>query len=552
MKHTHFVFFGFFFGMGCGFSDVPMEPPAGPANYYRDIKPLLSAHCTSCHHSGGIGIYSFETADDVVSMAAPIVTSVENRTMPPWGQDPSCRPSVGSLRLEQKTIDRFTQWKEHNYPLGDPADDPGPVEPDAEGAEKSAAEADILLEAPDVYVPDVGFADDYRCLILPYDFQTDTYVYQSYVFPERLDLVHHVIVYIASGEYRDYFEGLDNESDEPGFECFGGTGVDAAQMLVGWAPGAFDVEGDRDYARLIPSGSVLVMQMHYNLAGKTIDDVVGGDSTQIALWTLPEGEKPDYLTTLMPVFDFGIDIPPGEALWPELSTRRLPVRSTILGTSPHMHLLGQSIKVDLIRADGTEECLTQVDDWDFDWQRTYLFPEEQVVPVSINDTIRMECNYDNSAKNQPVVDGVQQEPQRVTWGDGSFDEMCLNYLVLSTPFESRGESGICTGYQGCQDTCERGDPLCDVSCAGSLGIPCLECHVDGLFGPCAQSNCGLTMLGFGACYDTCSGDDLFDFFNCIHGPCKDEFEAFQTCLGPYVEDGTCESDYAACSGMFAP
>ena len=552
MHKAYILILGSLLLFGCDSNEIAMEPPTGPANYYRDIKPLLSAHCLSCHTEGGIGIYSFETAEDVASMAVPIVTSVENRTMPPWGQDPNCRPSVGSLRLEQPVIDIFTQWKDHNYPLGDPADDKGDVEPEENGSEKSASHADILLEASQVYVPDVGFSDDYRCLILPHDFESDTYVYQSYVFPERLDLVHHVIVYIASGDYRTYFEDLDAESEEPGFECFGGTGVDAAQMLVGWAPGAFAVEGDQDYARLIPSDSVLVMQMHYNLAGKTVDDVLGGDSTQVALWTLPEGEKPSYITTLMPVFDFGIEIPPGESFWPELSSRRLPVRSTILGTAPHMHLLGQSIKVDLIREDGTEECLTKVDDWDFDWQRTYLFPDEQIIPVSINDTIRMECTYDNSAQNQPVVDGEQQDPQQVTWGDGSFDEMCLNYLVLATPFESQGETGICTGYQGCRDTCDDEDSLCDVSCAGSLGIPCLECQVDGLFGPCAQSTCGLPMLTFGGCYDTCSGDGLFDFFNCIHGPCKEEFDAFQGCLAPYLEDGTCESDYADCTGMFIP
>jgi hypothetical protein len=548
-----FVIFGLlaFVASACTGTEDTSDSLDGPTNYHRDIAPLIAENCLSCHQEGGIGLYSFETASEVESMAVPIVTAVENRTMPPWGHDPDCRPTSDSLWLDDEIIDVFLDWREQEYLIGTASEgSPGLGLPDDTGEKSSPEEADILLETDQAYVPDVGFSDDYRCLILPHEFQEDTFVYESFVFPERLDLVHHVIVYVASAEYRSYFEDLDAETETMGFPCFGGTGVDDAQMLVGWAPGAFAAKGDRDFARLVPKDSVLVMQMHFNLAGKTVDDVVDGDRTQVALWTLDEGETPSYLTTLMPVFDFGIDIPPGEDFWPEVSTRRLPVKSEIIGTAPHMHLLGKSIETILIRPDGTEECLTKVDQWDFDWQRSYVYPEDHTVSVSIEDTIRLECVYDNSADNQPVIAGEKLEPRQVTWGDGTTDEMCLNYLVLATPFVSEGETGICAGYQGCQDTCPEGDALCPISCAGSLGIPCLECNVDGLFSSCAQQQCGLPMLNFGSCYDSCSGDDLFDFFDCIHGPCQQEFETFHDCLEPYLEDGTCESDYSSCTGMF--
>jgi hypothetical protein len=38
--------------------------------------------------------------------------------------------------------------------------------------------------------------------------------------------------------------------------------------------------------------------------------------------------------------------------------------------------------------------------------------------------------YDNSAAHQPIVDGVQQQPRTVTFGEGSLDEMCLHYVWL--------------------------------------------------------------------------------------------------------------------------
>ena len=53
-----------------------------------------------------------------------------------------------------------------------------------------------------------------------------------------------------------------------------------------------------------------------------------------------------------------------------------------------MHLLGKSIKMELIRDDEKTECLSQVDDWDFAWQRTYMFDKGHTLPITIDDRIR--------------------------------------------------------------------------------------------------------------------------------------------------------------------
>jgi hypothetical protein len=41
----------------------------------------------------------------------------------------------------------------------------------------------------------------------------------------------------------------------------------------------------------------------------------------------------------------------------------------------------------------------------------------------------VECHYDNSPGNQPVVDGQRLPPRDVTWGEGTHDEMCLSYIM---------------------------------------------------------------------------------------------------------------------------
>jgi hypothetical protein len=69
------------------------------------------------------------------------------------------------------------------------------------------------------------------------------------------------------------------------------------------------------------------------------------------------------------------------------------------------------------RADGTEECLIQIDDWDFDWQRTYVFDEPKTIEEG--DVWQLECAWDNPTE------------QDMDWGDGTGDEMCLGTVMVS-------------------------------------------------------------------------------------------------------------------------
>jgi len=99
----------------------------------------------------------------------------------------------------------------------------------------------------------------------------------------------------------------------------------------------------------------------------------------------------------------------------------------------HMHNLGKTGRVTLVRADGTEQVIVDIREWDFNWQSTYRL--EQEVLVGPSDRVRLACSWDNSAANQVIVDGVQQTPQYVEWGDGTGDEMCLTNFFMTVPKE---------------------------------------------------------------------------------------------------------------------
>ena len=95
----------------------------------------------------------------------------------------------------------------------------------------------------------------------------------------------------------------------------------------------------------------------------------------------------------------------------------------------HMHELGTSQRTELQHLDGSTTCLLDTPDWDFAWQGRYTF--ENPIVFGPDDTLWMGCTWDNSAGNQPVINGVVKEPVTVAWGEGTSDEMCLSGFYVT-------------------------------------------------------------------------------------------------------------------------
>jgi hypothetical protein len=67
--------------------------------------------------------------------------------------------------------------------------------------------------------------------------------------------------------------------------------------------------------------------------------------------------------------------------------------------------------------------------WDFHWQLPYSL----ATPLVLNpgDKLAVECHWDNSAENQPIIDGVQRTPVDLNWGVKTTDEMCVGGFYLT-------------------------------------------------------------------------------------------------------------------------
>jgi hypothetical protein len=91
----------------------------------------------------------------------------------------------------------------------------------------------------------------------------------------------------------------------------------------------------------------------------------------------------------------------------------------LLGVMPHMHAIGRQEALTVTRAaDGSEECLAEVLDWDFDWQLQYFY--EEPVRIGPDDVLTVTCTWDSSAVEANTYPG---------WGTDN--EMCLMAMMLA-------------------------------------------------------------------------------------------------------------------------
>jgi len=417
----------------------PMTPAGMPMNaasaggdvtYHKQIRAMLETNCLSCHVAGGIGPFALDNFASVKMVAAPVVNAVKSRIMPPWPAAADCTPIRDSRALSDADIELFTKWQAASFPEGDEKDY---VAPPPAAAQEDIGPASLTLDAGMKYTPPTN-ADDYRCFLTSHTFAEDTWLTAVDIVPDQRAEVHHVQVHRITATQLAQLQSTDTSSPGSGYPC--NSGLVLSQNMFSWRPGGQRVTFDKGDAAYIQAGSSIMLQVHYNTVFLPAEQPPTPDQTKVQFWTLPAGQLPDRVIYRTGV-TAGVNIPPNNDHVVSTATQRMQalaavgptgvfVPGEIIGMTPHAHQIASAMNADMTGASKT--CLINVPKWDFNWQLDYLFPKG--VPYTATDSITATCVYDNSSAHQPVVDGVQQQPRLVTFGEGSLDEMCLHYVWL--------------------------------------------------------------------------------------------------------------------------
>jgi len=339
--------------------------------------------------------------------------------------------------------------------------------------------ATISLDMARSYQPEAppGATDDYHCTLMNPRVKRNSFIISSEFYPGSVE-DHHAILFLVPPSLAATAE-RDNVNGK-GWTCFGETPLPNTSLvqisntpwLSAWAPGHGEDSLPKGTGIRLPAGSLVVMQVHYNL-------LVGDKpvKNRLVLHTVPASTALLPLTlSLMPAAP---DIPCPTGVTGTLCNRAaslanlgqrfgqsevsfvnvlesicgrnaanppegdstscnwsvpsfaVPVYRSgyIVRVGAHMHLLGRSLKMVLDPGTPKAKTILDVSNYNFHYQRAYDL--KTPVKVSPGDTVQVTCTYDPTlAQELPALRNVP--PHFVTWGDGSSDEMCLGLMWTSS------------------------------------------------------------------------------------------------------------------------
>jgi hypothetical protein len=435
--------------------EMPNDDPvsASGVTWHKDIAPLMQRSCVGCHQAGGIAPFALSDYEEGKALAPLIAEAVSERSMPPWAAvgTEECEPRFDwkdDIRLSEEEIALVETWVNSGSPEG---------EAQAVVAEQTTSltlkNSDVRLTIP-TPVTVSGNRDKFVCFSIDPKLEEDAWLVATQVNPGNQAIVHHVLTYLDT-------EGASAElaGGEGYYDCFGGPGVDDAALLGAWAPGAVPLRTPDKVALQLPAGSRLIVNVHYHPSGA--GEEVDADTSIDLEFT---DDAPEYIAALELIGNFSgaeafggllpgdgdpatgpeFRIPAGAKNHVEEMTFIVPPQLPKLyvwAIGTHMHYVGRDMKIDIERAEPgdepKEECLLHTPQWDFNWQRGYLYDAalQDLPTVGPNDTLKLRCIYDNSMDNPFVREALAEQdldaPRDVVLGEESLDEMCLGVFGVA-------------------------------------------------------------------------------------------------------------------------
>ncbi len=329
---------------------------------------------------------------------------------------------------------------------------------------------DISLTMAKAYTPHAsyGATDDYHCTLMNPHVTQNSYVVSSQFFPGSAE-DHHAILFLVPPALAAMAESDNAKDGGNGWTCFGETPLPGSSLdqlsntpwLSAWAPGHGVDNLPKGSGIRLPAGSLVVMQVHYNLLvgnkpvkNKLVLDTVPATTPLVPLnldlmpappdVPCPAGvtgplcsraaslanlgqrfgqSQVDFVNAIEAVCGRNPANPPASdstsCVWPSQES------GYIVRAGAHMHLLGVSFKMVLNPGTPQAKTILDVPAYNFHNQRAYNL--KTPVAVRAGEPVQVSCTYNPTLAQQlPILRKVA--PHFVTWGDGSSDEMCLGLM----------------------------------------------------------------------------------------------------------------------------
>jgi mono/diheme cytochrome c family protein len=373
--------------------------PAREVTYSKDVAPIMFSNCVYCHRPGEVAPFSMLAYKDARPWARSIKQRVLNGQMPPWKADPNYGSFQNSKLLSKQDIDTLVAWVDGGAKEGNPADVP-PAPQFADGWQIGTPDLVLTMNKP-FTIPASGTVPWMTIPSNNYVFPKDTWVQAIEVRPGNRRVVHHAT---ATAIY------------PPDANIIGGG-------LHLYSPGLEALIWRDGYGKLMPKGTKISFQMHYNAIG-----VETTDQTKVGFKFATGPVHTQVYTTIFN--NTQIVIPPMVQDHEAITGFQFPSEARIHAFRPHMHLRGRFATDSLIMPDGLRTVLLHLPRWDDAWQSYYMLAKPIRVPKGA--IVEHLAGYDNSPANP-----LNPDPKAtVSWGQQVWEEMFETYMVW-TPINDK-------------------------------------------------------------------------------------------------------------------
>ncbi len=422
-----------------------MLPGAVPT-FSHDVAPILYKHCASCHHSNDIAPMSLMTYQEAKPWAAAIKEAVATRKMPPWKADPHVGKWSNDPSLSAAQVATVKAWVDGGKPEGNPKDMPKmPVFQEGWHAGKP----DAVFNITEVKIDGPAGSDEYRQITVPTNFTEDRWVISAELRPGNRKVVHHAHVFVVDppdpnavakpksapvhDPVKEFAAWTKVKSDNllvvrpeapvindgcavDDNAVFPGTvKSDLGSLLSSYLPGREPDVYPEGTARLVKAGSKLNFSIHYARSGKPETDI-----TSVGL--IFAKEPPRTIARRIDLSNHMFMIPAGATEHEVTECHTFQKDMLITSLTPHMHLRGKSMKMELTYPDGHTSTVLYVPEYNFNWQITYRTADPVYLPKGTR--LKITAKFDNS-KNNPT----NPDPTRnIRWGEASESEMMDGWI----------------------------------------------------------------------------------------------------------------------------
>lgn len=402
--------------------------------FYKDVQPVIHAHCVACHRPGEAAPFPLITYEDISKRSKFIKQVVSSRYMPPWKADGHYNNFANDRSLTEKQIQTIVGWVDAGSLKGKGT---SKIEKDIQDRVNAGTsykrKPDLTLRMKEAFKLKGDAVERFVMFKVPFEIGQEANVEAIEFISNNKKLIHHANFAIhpvadTAIDLHDTVDWVDTNGPEADKYYQWIKYKKEITYYGGWIPGTTVETYPKDMGWVMPKRGVMLLTVHFGPAAIDAESI---DGVNVFFKNEPIKRKVKVIS----LGSGGIgekDIsPPFMIFADEVKSFKLRVANnqpdvSLLYAWPHMHQLGKKFKAYATTAAGDTIKLVNIPAWDFRWQEIYKYKKPLLLPKGA--VVHIEGTYDNTADN-PM--NPHNPPQLVmSTGNMRSDQEMLTLLLM--------------------------------------------------------------------------------------------------------------------------